>query len=149
MKAGQRLRACSVREGVADLARHPLNDPTPAGATDAGVGVAYGKQMDRQARRLSGISWDGHEARPVEVDGRRGRRLPAARPNLKTSAVADRQSDEAGVVTRFHPQQHGTFAFRARAGDFLAHVGGRGNGLAGDLQNDVAGREAVIGGDPG
>jgi len=26
-----------MREGVADLARHPLNDPIPAGATDAGL----------------------------------------------------------------------------------------------------------------
>jgi hypothetical protein len=26
-----------MREGVADLVRHPLNDPIPAGATDAGL----------------------------------------------------------------------------------------------------------------
>ena len=62
MKAGQRLSARFVREGVADLARHPLNDPTPAGATDARVGVQDGKRsVPTQARPLSRISRDGHE----------------------------------------------------------------------------------------
>jgi len=40
-KAAQRFNAGFVREGVADLARHPLNDPTPAGATIARVGVRF------------------------------------------------------------------------------------------------------------
>ena len=93
------LNPLVIREGVAGLARHPLNDPTPAGATDARVGVL---EKDR----------DGHEARPVEVDPPAGATdASGTSPNLTCSPAADRQSDEAGVVTRFHPQQHGAFAF--------------------------------------
>ena len=63
------------------------------------------------------------------------------------SAAADWQGDEAGVVTRFHPYQHGAFTFRARACDYVAHVGRRRNGFAGNFQDHVAGGKAVIGGD--
>jgi hypothetical protein len=43
-----------MREGVAGLARHPLNDPIPAGATDAGL------ELDPKRRvAASGIGRDG------------------------------------------------------------------------------------------
>ena len=98
-------RVC-VREGVADLARHPLNDPTPAGATDAGVGVLAGPG-DRQAPEFGGTG-----ARPVPLRPfhRRGRRMPVKRPQAHSSAVADRQRDEAGALALLHPHQHGALA---------------------------------------
>src|ERR1035437_10633003 len=67
----------------------------------------------------------------------------------KKSAVADRQGDEAGVVTLLHPYQHAALAFRTRAGNHLAHVGGRRNGLAGDFQDYIAGRKTAFVGDTG
>ena len=43
-----------MREGVADLARHPLNDPIPAGATDAGLELGpnrpYGQSVNLSGR---------------------------------------------------------------------------------------------------
>jgi hypothetical protein len=47
------------------MTRHPLNDPTPAGATDARVGVRVESARTRKVRSLSENARDGHEARPV------------------------------------------------------------------------------------
>jgi hypothetical protein len=48
--------------------RHPLNDPTPAGATDAGVGVRIGKRGGpMRPAPLPGNCRDGHKARPDGV----------------------------------------------------------------------------------
>jgi trimethylamine:corrinoid methyltransferase-like protein len=64
-------RILKIREGVARLARHPLYDPTPAGATVAGVGVRIESgRTDRlltvASARFRNKGRDGHEARPVE-----------------------------------------------------------------------------------
>src|SRR5450631_3659558 len=76
-----------VREGVADLARHPLNDPTPAGATIARVRVQTGSRRTIRFAGFPELGRDGHKARPVEVYRQRGRRLPAIRPELFTQLL--------------------------------------------------------------
>src|SRR6516164_5223545 len=135
-----------MREGAA-ADRRPLNDPTPAGATDARVGVHLRKAATgHRAAPPPDKSRDRHEARPVEAHCRRWRPIPTAHAPEHFLAAADRQGYEAGVVTRFHPYQHAALALRACAGDDFAYFGRRRNGLAGDLQDDVAGLE-TIGGD--
>src|SRR5450759_4771097 len=86
-KAAQRFNAGFVREGVADLARHPLNDPTPAGATIARVRVQTGSRRTIRFAGFPELGRDGHKARPVEVYRQRGRQLPAIRPELFTQLL--------------------------------------------------------------
>src|SRR5581483_4541739 len=68
---------------------------------------------------------------------------------LARSAVADRKRDVAGGIALFHPHQHGALAAGAGFADHLADVARRRNLLAGNFENDVPGREAVVGGDAG
>src|SRR5689334_6635872 len=64
------------------------------------------------------------------------------------SASSDRQGDEARVVSGLHAHQHVLAAVLARAADGLAHIAGSRHRLAADFEDDVAGREAVLGGYP-
>src|SRR5262245_49390754 len=54
-----------VREGVAE-SRHPLNDPTPAGATDAGVGART--ESGAIQARLQEIDGTGTKPAPLRAD---------------------------------------------------------------------------------
>ena len=123
-----------MREGVAGLARHPLDDPTPAGATVAGYGV-------RSDRLRSGFCRDGPKPAPLRLHHRRGRRMPVE--PLKPLALADWQGDEAGVLTRLHANQDAALAFGTRTREDRAYVGGRGNRFASNFKDDVAGLEPI------
>ena len=68
--------------------------------------------------------------------------------NFARSAVADRQRDEAGVVTRLHPHQTVRLP-SVRALPITLRTSAASNRLAGDFEDHVAGREAVVGGDTG
>jgi hypothetical protein len=120
------------------LARHPLNDPTPAGATDARVGART--ENDRvETRSLSGICRDGHEARPVEgrpASGGDGCRRGV--PKL-VSALTERQGDKTRVVAFLHSHQDAALALRTRIRDDRPHVSGRRNGFATHFKDHVAG----------
>src|SRR5215470_3992730 len=84
---------------------------------------------------------------------RRGRRLPAARPELGVSAPAfkrarqltacDRHREEARVVARLDAKQDRAFAARARVREGLAHLLRRRDTLSCDVENDVAVLEAL------
>jgi hypothetical protein len=102
--------------------RHPLNDPTPAGATDARVGAPIGSgSVPLHTRSL--ISRDGRYARPVEVGPPAGATDASSTSSKLLLAAAKRQGDEARIVTLLHPHQHAPLAFRPRAGHDIAHIG--------------------------
>ena len=116
-----------VREGVAGLARHPLDDSTPAGATVARVKFSRQRTVCRAGEEAG----TGTRPVPLRLHRQRGRRLPAAHPQTRSfamsrrgsaSAIRDRQRDEAGVLTLLHPQQHGALAVLLALGDGLADI---------------------------
>ncbi len=113
-----------VREGVAEN-RHPLNDPTPAGATDARVGAQVGSGSVRLPHSRSVICRDGRDARPVEGEPPAGATDAGSTSSNLLSAAAKRQRDKARVVTLLHADQHAALAVRSRAGDDIAHIGRR------------------------
>src|ERR1035441_4942915 len=79
-KAAQRFNAGFVREGVADLARHPLNDPTPAGATIARVGVRFEAPGSMDPRAFDEEVGTGPRAGPLGGTSRGGARGPQKAP---------------------------------------------------------------------
>src|SRR4029077_18201711 len=89
---------------------------------------------------------------------RRGRRLPAGRPELVSSAPAfkrarrstasERNREEPGVLTRLHAQQDRPLAARARIREGLAHFVGARHTLAGNIEDHVTGTEALRSGRP-
>ena len=100
--------------------RHPLYDSTPAGATDARVGAPFESgPSENHSRNFAGT---GALPAPLRSDHRRGRRMPAGRPQSRVSAAAQRQRDEASVVTLLHADQDCPFALCPRSRDDLAHV---------------------------
>src|SRR5262249_60756762 len=79
----------------------PRRDPTPAGATDAGVGVRTESSRAVEACPLSGNCRDGHDARPVEgrpTGGGDGCRQ--AVPKFDSTAC-ERKGNEARTFTLF------------------------------------------------
>src|SRR4051794_28265452 len=86
---------------------------------------------------------------------RRGRRLPAGRPELVVSAPAFKQArqltasdgnrEEARVVAGFDAQQDRPFAAGPRIRESLAHLLRRGDALTCDVENDIAILEALRG----
>src|SRR3954454_6038704 len=86
---------------------------------------------------------------------RRGRRLPAGRPELVVSAPAFKQArqltasdgnrEEARVVAGFDAQQDRPFAAGPRIRESLAHLLRRGDALACDVENDIAVLKALRG----
>ena len=107
-----------VREGVAETAT-PSTTPPQRGRRMPGLEL---RSKVTQPRSLPEFSRDGRDARPVEVDHRRGRRMPAGRPQTRVSAAAQRQRDKARVVTLLHADQDRPFALRPRGRDDLAHI---------------------------
>ena len=105
--------------------RHPLNDPTPAGATDARVGARIGSGSVPLPHSRSATSRDGRDARPVEVGPPAGATDAGSTSSKLLSAATKRQGDKARVVTLLHPDQHAALAFRTRAGDDITHIGRR------------------------
>ena len=59
---------------------------------------------------------------------------------------ADRHRHEVRVVGALHAHQHVVLALRLRIGKRLAQIAGVADALAGDVENDVAGLQAVLGG---
>jgi hypothetical protein len=114
-----------VRGGVAETAT-PLNDSTPAGATDAGIGArTESSSAFFNARSLSGNCRDGHEARPVEgkpTDGGDGCRQDV--PKLE-SALDNRQGDETRIVTLLYSHQDAALTFRTCTRNNFANLCGR------------------------
>ena len=96
------------------MTRHPHRDPTPAGATDAGVGVRSRNAAVR--RSLPEFAGTGTTARPVEGIPPAGATDAGGSPKL-ISATAYRQRHEPRVVTLFHAKQHGALSFSPRACD--------------------------------
>src|SRR5206468_3138879 len=86
---------------------------------------------------------------------RRGRRLPAGRPELVVSAPAFKQARQltasdgnrevARVVAGFDAQQDRPFAAGPRIRKSLAHLLRRGNALTCNVENDIAVLEALRG----
>ena len=124
---------------------HPLRDPTPAGATDAGVGVRTESSRAPKARPLSEIAGTGVTPVPLRADPPAGATEAGRRPQIH-SAAGERQGNETHAVTFFHSDQDAALTLRARARDKVTHVSGRRHGLAGNLEDHVASREPVVGG---
>src|SRR5437763_621961 len=86
---------------------------------------------------------------------RRGRRLPAGRPELvysaptftraRRSTASERNREEPGVLTRLHAQQDRPLAARACVRESLADFLGTCDALAGDIADHVPGTEALRG----
>src|SRR6516165_5184063 len=64
------------------------------------------------------------------------------------SSLAEPQRNELRRVARFHPHQDRTLAVLLRVLEGTADVGRIGNLLAADLENDVAGLDALVGSNP-
>src|SRR6266404_2396973 len=64
------------------------------------------------------------------------------------SGLAEPQRNELRRVARFHPHQNRTLAVLLRVLEGTADVGRIGNLLAADLENDVAGLDALVGSNP-
>src|SRR5215470_4942933 len=64
------------------------------------------------------------------------------------SGLAEPQRNELRRVARFHPHQNGALAVLLRVLEGTADVGRIGNLLAADLENDVAGLDALVGSNP-
>src|SRR4029077_14796804 len=109
--------------------RHPSINSAPAGATDAGTESKAG---------------DGLCARPPGSNRRRGRRMPAVRPILGLG-LAERHRDEVRRVAGLDPHEDRALALLLRVLESAAHVRRIGNLLAADLENDVAGFDALVG----
>src|SRR6476661_5382828 len=95
----------------------------------------------------------GCDTHPPGSLRRRGRRLPAGRPELVYSAPAfkrarrstasERNREEPGVLTRLHAQQDRPLAARARIREGLADFVGARHTLAGNIEDHVTGTEAL------
>src|SRR4029079_6719678 len=105
-------------EGVAETAT-PSTTPPQRGRRMPGLEL---RSKVAQSRPLPEFSRDGRDARPVEVDHLRGRRMPAGRPQTRVSAAVQRQRDEARVVTLLDADQDCPFALCPCSRDDLAHV---------------------------
>src|SRR4029077_10466294 len=64
------------------------------------------------------------------------------------SDASDRNADEPRHLVRLQPHQHRALAIHLRILDGIAHVDRADNLLPADIEDDVAGLEAVLGGKP-
>src|SRR5215470_1373119 len=71
--------------------------------------------------------------------------IPEERPSPRSGAC-DRDGDELRHVIRFQPHQHSALAILMGVTDGIAHVRRGRNFLPADIEDDVAGLEAVLGG---
>src|SRR5262252_4872073 len=74
-------------------------------------------------------------------------RRPEERPTSR-SRVSDRDGDELCRVIRLQPHQHSALAILMGVADGITHVRRGRNFLPADIEDDVAGLEAVLGGKP-
>ena len=105
--------------------RHPLNDPTPAGATDARVGAPIERGPCGLAHGRFVNCRDGRDARPVEVEPPAGATDAGGTSPKLLSAATEWQGDKAHVVPFLHANQHAALAFRFGTGNDIADVRGR------------------------
>src|SRR6516225_5509398 len=112
------------------LTRHPSTNSAPAGATDAGT-------------KLDGM---GTGAGPVPLVRTAGGGDGCRRCAPCRSSLAEPQRNELRRVARLHPHEDRTLAVLLRVLERTADVGRIGNLLAADLENDVAGLDALVGG---
>src|SRR6516162_8294794 len=56
----------------------------------------------------------------------------------------DRYRNEAGRLRGFHPHEHAVLAFLAQLQERVTDLGGLGHSLPADVENDVAGLEAML-----
>ena len=124
----------------------PPQRPHPGGGDGCQGWSSDRKRVHASAARRSVISRDGRDARPVEVGPPAGATDAGSTSSKLLSAAAKRQGDKARVVTLLHADQHAALAFRSRAGDDIAHIGRRRNRFAGNFHDDIACREAMVGG---
>ena len=94
--------------------------------------------------RFRNFAGTGATPAPLRSDHRRGRRMPAGRPQSRVLAATERQRDETRVVALLHSDQDGALALGPRRCDDLAHIRWCGDGFPGNLENDVTCREPVI-----
>src|SRR6185503_9941460 len=106
-----------VREGVAETAT-PSTTPPQRGRRMPGLELRS-KVAQEPLPEFAGT---GAMPAPLRSDHRRGRRMPAGRPQSRISAAAERQRDEARVVALLHADQDCPFALRPCGRDDLAHV---------------------------
>src|SRR3979490_545261 len=83
---------------------------------------------------------------PPGSDRRRGRRMPTVRPIGLSFGEPD--GDELRLLARLHPHKDRALAVLLRLAQGAAHVHRIGHLLAADLENDVAGLEALTGRKP-
>src|SRR5262249_15481405 len=115
------------------LTRHPSTNSAPAGAAGGRA------EVDRMRT--------GARPRPPGWRTRRGgRRMPTVRPIR--SGLAEPQRNELRRVARLHPHENRALAILLRVFERAADIGRIGNLLAADLENDVAGLDALVGGNP-
>src|SRR5436190_5644373 len=98
----------------------------------------------------------GYYTHPPGSLRRRGRRLPAGRPELvysaprfkraRRSTASERNREEPGVLTRLHAQQDRPLAARARIRKSFADFLRACDALARDIKDHVPGAEALRGG---
>src|SRR5262249_34718910 len=110
------------------LSRRPSTNSAPAGG--AGTPAEVGRRR----------------ARPPGPTRRRGRRMPTVRPIR--SGLAEPQRNELRRVARLHAHENRALAILLRVFERAADLGRIGNLLAADLENDVAGLDALVGGNP-
>src|SRR5262249_2913067 len=110
-------------------------DPPPLNQLRTGGGDGWRDE----GRRAGG----GGPGPPPGSNRRRGRR--ATVPPIRTS-LAEPQRNELRRVARLHPHEDRTLAVLLRVLERTADVGRIGNLLAADLENDVAGLDALVGG---
>src|SRR5262245_43576850 len=114
------------------LTRRPSTNSAPAGATDAGT-------------KLDGM---GTGAGPVPLVRTAGGGDGCRRCAPIRSGLAEPQRNELRRVARLHPHENRTLAILLRVFERAADIGRIGNLLAADLENDVAGLDALVGGNP-
>src|SRR5260221_4238207 len=72
------------------------------------------------------------------------RRGMAGGQPLLMSRLAERDGDELGGIAGLHPHQHRALAVLVQARKLLAHVFGLRHRLAGDIEDHVAGFDAML-----
>ena len=90
-----------VAKGVAETAT-PSTTPPQRGRRMPGLELRSKVAQPETTPELAGT---GAMPVPLRSDHRRGRRMPAGRPQTRVSAAAQRQRDKARVVTLLHADQ--------------------------------------------
>src|SRR5262249_3613554 len=132
------------------LTRRPSTNSAPAGAAGAGaevdgVGAGAGPlPLGRTPRGGHGCPRGG--PLPPGLARPRTNDFPAVPPSHL--GLAEPQRNEPRRVARLHPHENRTLAILLRVFERAADIGRIGNLLAADLENDVAGLDALVGGNP-